>query len=148
MHYMMQKEVLQKFGNLQQDPLKGCGHMFCQLWLSAPSGTETPPEKRIRQKDLSLLSPVTEDSVSAIKQHTEKCKAEFAQGSSTALLGRYRDISAQEQVLSDFRWPLPRLLLSRDHAPVKPVAGYLYQGVHQRVQQGDDVMSEVTSLRL
>ena len=26
--------------------------------------------------------------------------------------------------------------------------GYLYQGVHQRVQQGDDVTSEVTSLRL
>lgn len=148
MHYMVRKEVLQWFGNFQQDPLKGCGHMFCHLWLSAPSGTKTPPEKRVRYKDLSLQSPVTGDSISAIKQHTGKCRVEFTQGRSTALLGRYWDISAQEWVLSDFRWPLLWLLLPLDHTPAKPVAGHLYQGVHQRVQQGDDVMSEVTSLRL
>lgn len=47
-----------------------------------------------------------------------------------------------------FRWSLLWLLISLDLAPAKPVVDYLYQGVHQRVQQGDDVMSEVTSLRL
>lgn len=51
-------------------------------------------------------------------------------------------------MLSDFRWSLLWFVMSLDLAPVKPAVGYLYQGVHQRVQQGDDVMSEVTSLRL
>lgn len=44
--------------------------------------------------------------------------------------------------------PLLWLLISLDLAPAKPMVGYLYQGIHQGVQQGDDVMSEVTSLRL
>lgn len=39
-------------------------------------------------------------------------------------------------------------LIPRDSVPVQPVSSYLYQGVHQRVQQGDDIMSEVASLCL
>lgn len=51
-------------------------------------------------------------------------------------------------MLSDFRWSLLWFVTSLDLALAKPAVGYLYQGVHQSVQQGDDVMSEVTSLRL
>lgn len=143
MQYMKQNQTLGWFGNLQQYPLKGCGHTF----LPGCGFLHHQALKHLQKRGSAgrTCHSHTRHSVSVIRHHTGKRTVGSICGSPRALLGRHCDISAQEEVLSDFRLVPP---ISLELVPVKPMVGYLYQGVHQRVQQGDDVMSEVTSLRL